>query len=83
MHTSPTKLTIRSFANYNKKKAITMLFPYSTPKDVNVKFLITILSPKDRILHFALYRVIIPKIINLTHIVKGELFLMWLKTNWI
>ena len=70
MDTSSAKLTIGSHANCNKEKFIAMLFPFSTLRDVDGKLLITSLSLKDRIICFALCKVIILRITNFTQIME-------------
>ena len=44
--------------DYYKDLAINLLFPYQTPRDVSGKLINTDLSPKDRILHFFIYKVL-------------------------
>ena len=39
--------------------------------------MITSLSPKDRILHFVIYKVLFPYATNFTQIMDDELFYMW------
>ena len=54
-------LSARFFPNYSRNQAIYMLFPYSNPKDASRKLLITNLSFKDKILDYAIYKMILPK----------------------
>ena len=44
MDTSLSKLSVGSFVYYSQEQAISMLFPYSTPRDISEKLLITSLS---------------------------------------
>ena len=74
MDETSIKLTARSFVKYSKEKAIVMLFPFSTSRDVNGKLLISSLSLEDRILHFSLCKVILLRIANFTQIVEDEPF---------
>ena len=62
MNASPSKLTTRSFLDYRKEMAIDILFPYQTLRNSSRKTLITSLSPKDRILHFVIYKVLFLKL---------------------
>ena len=62
----PPKLQAGSFLNYKKELTIDMLFPYRTPRDSSGKTIITGLSPKDRLLHFIICKVLFPWITNFT-----------------
>ena len=71
------KLAPGDFPDFTKDKAIDMLFPFQSHRDSSKKFMITRLSPKDRILHFILCKVLFPRVTNFTQITDDELFYMW------
>ena len=66
MDASPFKLAVGDFLDYTKEKAIDMLFPFQSHQDSSRKVMITRLSPKDRILHFILWKVLFPWVTNFT-----------------
>ena len=81
MDASPLKLDVESFPHYSNEQAIRLIFPYNVLFNIYGNILIIKLSPKGKILYFALLKIILPRVINLNHIIDKELFLFWIIKN--